>query len=216
MEKIKPNLKCNIYLIAVVILLFMPGETSDNEIINRVLQGDQQVFAELVKRYQPFVFTIAMRYASHREDAEEIAQDVFVKAYRSLADFRSDSKFSTWLYTITTNTSITFLRKRKLVTHSLGDERIFEQADAKAPNEENVLIQKSKAAMINRAIRLLNSEDATVITLFYQGERSLEEIGQILGITTNNAKVKLHRARLKLKDKLEQYFKNEMKEMMNY
>jgi RNA polymerase sigma-70 factor (ECF subfamily) len=156
-----------------------------------------------------------MRYATHREDAEEIAQDVFVKAYRSLADFRSDSKFSTWLYTITANTSITFLRKRKLETHSLGDERIFEQADAKDPNEEHILIQKSRATVINKAIRLLNAEDATIITLFYQGEQSLEEIGQILGITPNNAKVKLHRARLKLKDKLEQYFKSEMKEIMS-
>jgi len=193
----------------------MYGETGDKEIISRVLQGDQQVFSELVKRYQPFVFTIAMRYANHREDAEEIAQDVFVKAYRSLADFRSGSKFSTWLYTITANTSITFLRKRKLEMHSLADERIFEQADIKDPNEENILIQKSRASVINKAIRLLNSEDATIITLFYQGEQSLEEVGQILGITPNNAKVKLHRARQKLKDKLELYFRDEMKEIVN-
>jgi len=193
----------------------MYAETSDEEIIGRVLHGDQQVFAELVKRYQPFVFTIAMRYVNHREDAEEIAQDVFVKAYRSLADFRRDSKFSTWLYTITTNTSITFLRKRKLETHSLGDERIFEQADVKDPNEEIILVQKSRAVIINKAIRLLNPDDATIIILFYQGEQSLEEIGNILGITPNNAKVKLHRARQRLKDKLEQYFKNEIKEIMN-
>ena len=185
------------------------------KIIGRVLQGDQQVFAELVKRYQPFVFTIAMRYANHREDAEEIAQDVFVKAYKSLADFRSDSKFSTWLYTITTNTSITFLRRRKLETHSLDNERIFEQADIKDSNEETMLVQKSRAVVINKAIRLLNADDAAIITLFYRGEQSLEEIGKILGITPNNAKVKLHRARQRLKDKLEQYFKNEMKEIMN-
>ena len=193
----------------------MYAETSDKEIIGRVLQGDQQFFAELVKRYQPFIFTIAMRYTKHREDAEEIAQDVFIKAYKSLADFRSDSKFSTWLYTITTNTSITFLRKRKLETHSLGDERIFEQANVKDPNEETILVQKSRAAVINKAIRLLNADDAAIITLFYQGEQSLEEIGNILRITPNNAKVKLHRARQRLKDKLEQYFKNEMKEIIS-
>jgi len=77
------------------------------------------------------------------------------------------------------------------------------------------LVQKSRAAVINKAIRLLNADDAAIITLFYQGEQSLEEIGNILGITPNNAKVKLHRARQRLKDKLEQYFKNEMKEIMN-
>jgi RNA polymerase sigma-70 factor (ECF subfamily) len=193
----------------------MHGKMSDREIIGRVLQGDQQVFAELVKRYQHFVFTIAMRYANHREDAEEIAQDVFVKAYRSLSDFRCDSKFSTWLYTITMNTSITFLRKRKFTTLSLADEKILEQADMQGQTAENVVLQKSRVSIINEAIRLLNADDANIITLFYQGEQSLEEIGEIMGITPNNAKVKLHRARKRLKDKLDLHFTNEMKEMMN-
>src|SRR5262245_55333388 len=98
---------------------------NDNEIISRTLRGDSQAYAELVKRYQNFVFTIILRYTKSREDAEEISQDVFVKAYRSLADFRGDSKFSTWLYTIVNTTCITFLRKKKLDTHSLDNEKVF-------------------------------------------------------------------------------------------
>ncbi|HJS55905.1 MAG TPA: sigma-70 family RNA polymerase sigma factor, partial [Chitinophagaceae bacterium] len=86
----------------------------DNEIISRVLQGEQNAYAELVNRYQNYVFTLILRMIKSREDAEEVAQDVFVKAYRSLADFRGESKFSTWLYTITNTTCITFLRKKKL------------------------------------------------------------------------------------------------------
>ena len=105
---------------------------TDSEIISRVLQGDQPAYAELVNRYQNFVFTIALRYAGNREDAEEIAQDIFVKAYRSLADFRGASKFSTWLYTIVTTSCITFLRKKRLETQSLDDERVFEHADSQA------------------------------------------------------------------------------------
>ncbi len=97
----------------------------DTEIISRVLRGEKALFAELVKKYQNFVFTIAGRYASNREDAEEIAQDVFVKAYKSLADFRGDAKFSTWLYTITSTTCISFLRKKKLAVHSLDQEHVF-------------------------------------------------------------------------------------------
>jgi RNA polymerase sigma-70 factor (ECF subfamily) len=107
----------------------MNAGSTDNEIISRVLQGDQQAFAALVSRYQNFVFTITVRYTDNREDAEEIAQDIFVKAYRSLADFRGASKFSTWLYTIVTTSCITFLRKKKLETRSLDDEKVFEQAD---------------------------------------------------------------------------------------
>jgi RNA polymerase sigma-70 factor (ECF subfamily) len=191
---------------------FMHAETVDKAIIGKVLQGDHQLFGELIKRYRHLVFTVAMRYVNTREDAEEIAQDVFIKAYRSLADFRQDAKFSTWLYAITTNTCITFTRKRKLETHSLADEKVFEQANA--PEEQYEPEQKSKAQLLNKAIGLLSADDAAVITLFYKGDQSLEEIGRILGITPNNAKVKLHRARQRLKDKLEQHFAADVKEVI--
>jgi len=179
----------------------------DNEIIERVLHGEQSLYAHLVKRYQNFVFTIALRYTPNREDAEEIAQDVFVKAYRSLADFRGESKFSTWLYTIVTTTCITFLRKKKVPIHSLDNERVFEVADNQNSGfRANQVEQKSKVQVINEAIRLLSIDDARIITLFYQAEQSLEEIGRILGIDPNTAKVKLHRARQRLKEKMEKYY----------
>ncbi|MEO8584327.1 MAG: sigma-70 family RNA polymerase sigma factor, partial [Flavitalea sp.] len=99
---------------------------TDNEIITRVIKGENQLYAELVTRYQGFVFTIALKYTPVREDAEEIAQDVFVKAYKALKDFRGDSKFSTWLYSIVNSTSITFLRKKKIDISSLDNEHVFE------------------------------------------------------------------------------------------
>src|SRR5688572_4443293 len=102
---------------------------SDNEIISIVLNGDKQAFAQLVDRYQNYVFTLALRMVKSREDAEEVSQDIFVKAYRSLADFRGASKFSTWLYTIVNTSCITFLRKKKLEIKSLDDESTFEIAD---------------------------------------------------------------------------------------
>ena len=184
---------------------------TDSEIISRVLRGEQQAFAELVTRYQNFVFTITLRYTSSREDAEEIAQDVFVKAYRSLADFRGSSKFSTWLYTIVTTSCITFLRKKRLETHSLDDERVFEQADNQNSGfGANQVEQKSKVAMVNQAIKLLLPDDAKIITLFYKGEQSLDEIGVIMGLEPNTVKVKLHRARQRLKQKMEKFFPQEV------
>ena len=187
----------------------------DNEIINRVLQGEQALYAQLVNRYQNFVFTIALRYTPNREDAEEIAQDVFVKAYRSLADFRGESKFSTWLYTIVTTTCITFLRKKKIPIHSLDNEHIFEVVDNQNSTfRANQVEQKSKVQVINAAIKLLSVDDARIITLFYQAEQSLEEIGRIIGVDPNTAKVKLHRARQRLKEKMEKHFTEEVKDMV--
>lgn len=184
---------------------------TDSEIIGRVLAGEQQAFAELVNRYQNFVFTITLRYTDNREDAEEISQDIFVKAYRSLADFRGTSKFSTWLYTIVTTTCISFLRKKKMETQSLDNEKVYEQANNQNSGfDANQVEQKSKLAMVHEAIKLLSPDDVRIITLFYKGEQSLDEIGQIIGIEPNNVKVKLHRARQRLKEKMERYFKQEL------
>jgi RNA polymerase sigma-70 factor (ECF subfamily) len=188
--------------------------TTDNEIIASVLRGEHLLYGELVKRYQNFVFTIALRYTPLREDAEEIAQDVFVKAYKALPNFRGESKFSTWLYSIVNSTSITFLRKKKLDIQSLDNEHIFEQADSQLSGMgANQVEQKSKVAMVTKAIELLTPEDARLITLFYKAEQSLEEIARILEIETNTVKVKLHRARRRLKEKMEQYFAQDVKDL---
>ncbi|MBL7697678.1 MAG: sigma-70 family RNA polymerase sigma factor [Chitinophagaceae bacterium] len=192
----------------------MDARTTDNEIITRVLRGEHQLYAELVKRYQNFVFTLALRYTPGREDAEEIAQDVFVKAYKALKDFRGESKFSTWLYSIVNSTSITFLRKKKLDTHSLDSEHVMEVADSKESGmSANQVEVKSKVEMVTKAIQLLSPDDAKLITLFYKAEQSLEEIAKILGMETNTVKVKLHRARTRLKEKMEKYFTQEVRDL---
>ena len=184
----------------------------DNEIISRVLKGEQNAYAELVSRYQAYVFTLTLRMIKTREDAEEVAQDVFIKAYRSLADFRGESKFSTWLYTITNTTCITFLRKKKLEVHSLDNEKVFEVADSKDSGfRANLVEQKSRVNMVNEAIAMLSPDDAEIITLFYKAEQNLEEISKILRLETNTVKVRLHRARTRLKDKMEKNFSEEVK-----
>ena len=184
----------------------------DNEIISRVLKGEQNAYAELVNRYQAYVFTLVLRMIKSREDAEEVAQDVFIKAYRSLADFRGESKFSTWLYTIANTTSITFLRKKKLDVHSLDNEKVFEVADSKDSGlRANMVEQKSRVNMVNEAIAMLSPDDAEIITLFYKAEQNLEEISRILRLETNTVKVRLHRARTRLKDKMEKNFSEDVK-----
>lgn len=194
----------------------MHAGTDDIQIINQVLQGDQQSFEELIKRYQSFVFTIALRYIRNREDAEEIAQDVFVKAYRSLADFRGDARFSTWLYTIAINTTKTFLRKEKPHIDSMDNTMISETVNGQhTGNGANLTEQRSTQLLLSKAIGLLSPDDAMIITLFYKAEQSIEETGVIMGLTPNAVKVKLHRARLRLKEKLELYFADEIKEIVN-
>jgi RNA polymerase sigma factor (sigma-70 family) len=187
---------------------------SDSEIISLVLKGDHNAYALLVERYKSYVFTLTLRFIKSREDAEEVSQDIFVKAYRSLADFKGTAKFSTWLYTIVNTTCITFLRKKRLDIRSLDDEKTFEVADSQDSGfRANQVEQKSRLNMVNQAIALLSPDDAEIITLFYKNEQSLEEIGQILGVEVNAAKVRLHRARTRLKEKMERYFTEEVKDL---
>lgn len=191
----------------------MQAAPSDKEVITRVLQGEQKAYEVLVTRYQLFVFTIALRYTKNREDAEELAQNAFIKAYRCLNDYRGDAKFSTWLYTIVSSLCLTFLRKMKLPVHSIDEDAVFELADSiDSGMRANLVEEKAKIKLVNEAIAMLNPDDAKLLTLFYKGEQSLEEIGLIMGIEPNNAKVKLHRARQRLKEKMQQYFAVEVEE----
>ncbi|NTS41708.1 sigma-70 family RNA polymerase sigma factor [Flavisolibacter sp. BT320] len=192
----------------------MHTKTPDNDLIQLVLQGQSAAYAELVDRYKAFVFTIVLRYISSREDAEEVSQDIFVKAFRSLADFKGASKFSTWLYTITTTSCLTFLRKKRLDVQSLDNENVFAAADnIDGGMSANQIEQKSRVAMVNAAIKMLSPDDAQVITLFYKGEQSLEEMAKILGKEPNAVKVQLHRARTRLKEKLQTHFAAEVKDI---
>ena len=192
----------------------MQKET-DLALITAVLAGQTAEYAVLVKRHQRFVFTLAMRFAKNREDAEEIAQDCFIKAYKALGTFKQTSKFTTWLYTITYTTSMTFLRKKRLDTSSINDdEHVMQIANSGTDFDANVVERKSTYAYLNQAIDMLLPDDAAIITLFYKGEQSLEEIGIALNMEANTIKVKLHRARARLKDKLTYLLKDEVKELI--
>ncbi len=193
----------------------MQSKLSDIALIEQTIAGNQAAYADLIKRHQRFVFTLALRFSKNREDAEEIAQDCFVKAYRSLPSFQGQSKFSTWLYSIVYTTAMTFLRKKRVDTDSIDDENVYIQLENNSTGfEANLAENKSRSYYLNQAIEQLLPDDAAIITLFYMGEQSLEEIGQTLSIEANTVKVKLFRARQRLKEKLERNLKHEVKELI--
>src|SRR5471030_1256154 len=151
----------------------MQSKLSDFELIQETLAGNQSAYADLVKRHQRFVFTLAMRFAKRREDAEEIAQDCFIKAYKSLGSYRGQSKFSTWLYSIVYTTAMTALRKKRVDTDSIDDENTYIQVENQSSvydvnNAEN----RSRSFYLNQAIEQLLPDDAAIITFFYKGEQS--------------------------------------------
>ncbi|PJJ84100.1 RNA polymerase sigma factor [Mucilaginibacter auburnensis] len=193
----------------------MQSKLTDIELIQRTLKGDQQAYALLVKRYERYTFTLALRFTKSREDAEEVAQDSFIKVYRALSSFKQESKFSTWLYTVVYTTAMTSLRKKTNNTVALDDDATYIQIESTMSGfDVNTAESRSRSYYLNEAIGQLPADDATVLTLFYHAEQSLEEIAQIMSIETNGVKVKLFRARKRLKEKLEQNLKHEVKELI--
>ena len=193
----------------------MQSKSSDNEIIDAILNGQSNQFVHLVKRYQSYVFTLALRFTKKREEAEEVAQDAFIKAYKSLGGYKKEGKFTTWLYTIVYYTAMTSLRKKNISTSSIDDELNVIQLETNGNFEEgNSLERKSRNYYVNEAIKMLLPDDASIITLFYQGEQSLEEIAQVMNMEANTVKVKLHRARHRLKQKLEFLLQDEVKDLI--
>ncbi len=188
----------------------MAVQMDDNVAIQLVLQGQQSAYAALADKYRQYVFTIAMRYVNNREVAEELSQDVFVKAYRCLADFKGNSKFSTWLYTIVNTTCLSHLRKKGDAAVLLEEDKIVSLSDnLYSEHPTRLLEQKATRLLLDNAMKQLPGPDARILTLFYQAEQSVDEVGNILGITATNVKVKLFRARGKLKEILESKYSNE-------
>lgn len=169
----------------------------DHLIIDKILAGEQSAYAELVNKHKSYAFTIAQKILQNRPEAEEAAQDAFIKAYHHLAGFNRESKFSTWLYRIVFNTAISYKRKNRQQFQSIETTVIEYNQDA-----DGMLEKTDKKKYLNLALTKLNEADRTALTLFYLEEFSLEEIAEITGMQANTAKVRIHRARQRLGDEL--------------
>ena len=181
-------------------------DTTDQHLIKSTLNGDTKAFAQLVDRHQSYVFTLVVRMIKVKEESEEVAQDVFIKAYRSLKDFKGDSKFSTWLYRIAYRAALDHIRKNKKrqKTYELLEEITESNVNlVDTPFESIQKVERQKH--VKKCIAQLSESDAAVVTLFYFEELSIKEIGTITQLTEDNIKVKLHRSRKKLFELLQSF-----------
>lgn len=182
----------------------------DQHYINLVLNGDSSAFTALVNQYKVMVFSLALKMLKGREEAEEIAQDSFIKVYRSLAKYKGDAKFSTWLYTITYNTCLDRIRKNKREHRLVAIDEYTENQLTVLDNTLDGLEAKERKQMIQDCLLLLTGEDSFLLTLFYFEEQSVKEIAKIMGIKSNHVKIKLYRSRKKLTTVLQTHLENEM------
>lgn len=188
-------------------------QKDDRYYISKVLKGDVQAFSYLVDKYQDMVFTLAFRILKNRENAEEVAQDSFVKVYQNIGKFRSKSKFSTWLYRIVYNTAISRVRVKQKTTMSIDNQKFFEIGDDDQNVSKSFDIENNKM-ILQRLLNKLDESDRALITLYYLDECKVSEISEITGQNRSNIKVKLHRTRKKMQEELHKIMKSENVEII--
>ncbi|MFY9242831.1 MAG: sigma-70 family RNA polymerase sigma factor [Polaribacter sp.] len=188
-------------------------DKNDQLIITKVINGDTNSFAYLVDNYKNMVFSLAFKMTKNREEAEEISQDTFIKAFKNLKKFKGDSKFSTWLYRIAYHTSLDSIKKNKKSNNTFEINDItFHQIKSVETILEGIE-RKERAKIMDACLARLADDERSIIWMFYYDELSLKEIIDITDLSEANIKVKLHRARKKLLTIVEE---NVEPEMINY
>lgn len=187
---------------------------NEHNLLVRASQGDHSAHRFIIDFYKDYVYNLALKITRNAEDAEEVAQDSFLKAFRGLANFKKEAKFSTWLYSITYHTAVSKIRKKKLPQTSLD---AVEHPDKWLSNFDSAVDQlhtNQQKEYLALAMGTLKPDERGLLTLYYLQEKNIEEVATIVKIKPNNVKVKIHRARKKLYDQLNKILKKEAKNLL--
>ena len=183
---------------------------TDEYYIREILKGDSWSFSQLVERYSHLAFSLSMKILNQREDAEEAAQDAFIKAYNSLGSFQSSSTFKTWFFRIVYNTSISKLRTRKNIEVKFEDVKISDSEIQATENTIGQLNTEDRQRYIQIGLERLEPEEQALLKMYYYDDFSMDEISIITTLTLSNVKVKIHRSRKKLLQELKFVLKDEI------
>jgi len=182
----------------------------DTALVKKAKDGDGKAYDALILLYKDAVYGIIYRMVHNKQEAEDLTQEAFIKAYNSIRSFNEEYAFSTWLFKIATNNCIDFFRKRKLKTHSMEqnirykDGEIKQEYADKERTADKDLLATEKTQLIFEAIDQLPEKYKTAIVLRHHEEKSYEEIAQILGLPLGTVKARIFRAREMLKKSLKE------------
>ncbi|MFW6203303.1 MAG: RNA polymerase sigma factor [Marinilabilia sp.] len=178
----------------------MQSSYTENELVEQAMQGRTEAFSVLVDRYRQKVFRTAMGFLHNADDAEDLTQEIFVKAWHALGSFDRKSAFSTWLYRISVNKAINQSRKNKLWAMAGIYEEVNNTHDEEAADD--AITRKEQKEEIKRAINKLNNKQKKAFVLFYYQELSMKEVAEVLKMSQKAAESLVFRARKRLQTEL--------------
>lgn len=186
------------------------SNVNDIALIKSIRAGDVSAFAQIIDKYQHMAFTLANGIVKNKQEAEEVTQDAFFKAYKALDKYKGDAIFSTWLYRIIYNTAVSKLRGRKPETTDIEGKEVKSYETLNYGDNLNRLEQQERKVVLKKALSRLKDDDAFIVILYYYKEQSIEEIEKATGLSKSNIKVKLYRGRKQLKKELELLLRDEL------
>ncbi|MCG6959421.1 sigma-70 family RNA polymerase sigma factor [bacterium BMS3Abin03] len=177
------------------------GDKPDSELISAFKNGDITGFNEIVRRYQQQVYWVIRKMVNSHDDADDLTQEVFIKIYSALKDFREESNLFTWLYRIATNYSINHIRKAK-VRNTVSFEIVTEQVESKEKKSDEAVDEKTKMKLLIEAIETLPAQQRAVFNLRYNENLSYEDISKVMKKSVGGVKANYFHAVKKLGDYL--------------
>ena len=192
---------------------------TDSEIIQQIVQGDRNMFRKLVERYQPLVFRTCMGFLHNKDDADDLAQEIFIQVYQTLPGFKGDASFSTWIYRIAVNASLNKIRKSSKSLFIQRLETVFgveknQEVSFQIPdneNPENILIHNEHREWVQKALNSLPENQRTAIVLSKYDDLSQREIAEIMNTTEGAVEALIQRAKANLREKLSHFKKKNKK-----
>lgn len=193
------------------------SNSTEQLIIQKAIRGDPAAYRFLLNKYKTYSFSIAVKIVKNREDAEEVVQDSFVRAFKALRNFNGSAKFSTWLYKIVYNTALTRIRNKKAIMDTL-EKSPDSNFDFDIPDNYTgafeKLVQADQAAILRKALVVLTESENLAIVLYYTCENTILEIESITGWNPSTIKIRLFRARQKLYAALSKLLNEEIHELL--
>jgi len=170
----------------------------DEYYIEKTLKGEVNAFAFLVEKYKHMVYTLTIKIVKNKEEAEEVAQDAFVKAFKNLNKFKGESKFSTWVYKIAYYASLDVIKRNNRFSNSENIDNLNDVSIANTKDALSALHAEERKKVIKEALFKLNEDERIILTLFYFEDIPIKEISKVVDVSVDNVKVKLFRSRKKL------------------
>ncbi|MCR8635865.1 MULTISPECIES: RNA polymerase sigma factor [Paenibacillus] len=184
-------------------------QLTDEQLVDQIRQGDEEAYRFLIERHSQYIYTLVYRMVEHRETAEDLTQDIFIKLYRSLGQFRGDAKFTTWLYRLTVNLVTDFRRSQRRKPYEAILDKVKGWMGKRQEEPEAMALQKEEQETVQRLLAELPDKYRLILYLYHFKQLSYHEIAEATQLPLKTIETRLYRGKALLKQKWQEVRNNE-------